>query len=279
MYNPNKISEKQIELLVSQFENSVGCKVKISSSNSKGIGFESIIRSTLLTEVILNALHKIRNLLITESQYTVNQQKLADCFLAKLLTGDGTLDVRCKRRDFPELNIKIVDQDLNYLDDYCKILRNAGFHPRINQKRIFVKSSCSFRNLLYLYNINAFKNTNNWNKLIVAISLCLKGRRYYTYSRFQELADYKKFSTSFARSSFRLRPNMSSDWLNNKVKENLIIKNKYNSWSLTSEGESLGNTLKIWNNDYKNLMKLKNIGDPFQLLEALKAKKLKRLAE
>lgn len=173
--------------------------------------------------------------------------------------------------------MKIVDQDLNYLKDYCTILRNNGFKTRINEKRISVVSSCSFKGLPYLYRTKAFKNSNNWNKLVVAIALCLRGRRYYTYSRFLELADYEKFGTSVISKGFQMQSNMASDWLNNKVKENLIIKNNYNSWSLTYEGETLCKTLDVWSKDYTNLTNLKGFENPFALLEALKIKKLKYL--
>ncbi|MBI4452293.1 hypothetical protein HY637_02610 [Candidatus Woesearchaeota archaeon] len=276
-YNPNRLSEEETINHVKNFETIIGCKAKISQGNSKGIGFRTIIRNTILTEIVLNSLDKIRNLLANESKYTHNQQELANNFLAKLLTGDGTLDVRCNRRDFPELHMKIVDQDLNYLKDYCAILRNNGFKTRINERRICVISSCSFRGLLYLYRIKAFKNSGSWNKLITAIALCLRGRRYYTYSRFSELADYKKFGTSVISKGFQMQSNMASDWLNNKTKENLIAKNGYNSWSLTLEGKILVETLKSWSEDYKNLKNLKGFENPFHLLETLKVKKYKKI--
>ncbi|MBI4452752.1 hypothetical protein HY637_04950 [Candidatus Woesearchaeota archaeon] len=273
-YNPNRLSEEEMINHVKNFEAIIGCKVKTSQGNSKGIGFRTVIRNTILTEIVLNSLDKIRNLLANESRYTRNQQELANNFLAKLLTGDGTLDVRCKRRDFPELHLKIVDQDLNYLKDYCAILKSNGFKTRINEKRICVISSCSFRGLLHLYRIKAFKNSSSWNKLLTAIALCLRGRRYYTYSRFLELADYEKFGTSVISKGFQMQSNMASDWLNNKVKENLIVKNSYNSWSLTLEGQNLTRTLKIWSKDYKNL---KGFENPFHLLETLKVKKFKKI--
>ena len=277
-YNPNRLSEEETINHVKNFEAIIGCKVKISQGNSKGIGFRTVIRNTILTEIVLNSLDKIRNLLANESRYTRNQQELATNFLAKLLTGDGTLDVRCTRRDFPDISMKVVDADRNYLNDYGAILKKLEFHPRINEKHIFVISSCSFENLRYLYKISAFKNSNNWNKLIVAIVLCLHGRRYYTYSRFMELTDYEKFGTSVVSKGFRIKSNMASDWLNNKVKENLIVKNGYNSWSLTLEGKSLIETLKSWSEDYKNLTNLKGFEDPFALLKTLKVKKYKKLS-
>ena len=76
---------------------------------------------------------------------------------------------------------------------------------------------------------------------------------------------------------FQMQSNMASDWLNNKVKENLIVKNKYSSWSLTSEGEKLCKTLDVWSKNYTNLTIIKGLEDPFALLEALKIKKLKYL--
>ncbi len=278
-YNPYNVSDEQVEEYVLKFKLVSSNLVKSYKSQSKGVGYGLVVRNTLLIEIIIFGMNKVRKLLADLKEYSINEQKLANSFLAKLLTGDGTLDVRYKRRNFPELHIKIVDEDLNYLNDYCKILRNLGFKTRVNEKRISVISSCSFKGLLYLYRIKAFKNSNNWSKLIVAIALCLKGRRYYTYLRFLELYGYGKFSTSFVNGLFQLKPNMTSDWLNNKVSENLIIKNQYNSWSMTSEGERLSSTLKIWNNDYQNLMKLKNIDNSFQLLETLKFKKIKCLTE
>jgi len=274
-FNPNKISKEDVINHTTEFEAIIGYKVKLSQGNSKGIGFRTVVRNTVLTEIILTSLDKIRSLLVSEGKYSINQQRLADNFLAKLLTGDGTLDVRCNRRTFPELHMKIVDEDKNYLNDYCAILRNIGFNTRINEKRISVISSCSFRGLLYLYQIKAFKNSNNWNKLLVAIALCLQGRRYHTYSKFLELADYEKFGTSVISRGFQMQSNNASDWLNNKVKENLIVKNYYNSWSLTPEGEKLCKTLDFWSKDYLNLIKIKKIEDPFHLLETLKIKKLK----
>ncbi|MBI2655277.1 hypothetical protein HYX06_02525 [Candidatus Woesearchaeota archaeon] len=276
-YNPNRLSEEETINHVKNFETIIGCKAKISQGNSKGIGFRTVIRNTILTEIVLNSLDKIRNLLANESRYTCNQQELANNFLAKLLTGDGTLDVRCNRRDFPELHMKIVDQDLNYLKDYCTILRNNGFKTRINEGRICVISSCSFKGLLYLYRIKAFKNSNSWNKLLTAIALCSRGRRYYTYSRFLELANYDKFGTSVISKGFQMQSNMASDWLNNKVKEDLIVKNNYNSWSLTSEGKNLSETLKSWSKDYTTLTNLKGFENPFALLETLKVKKYKKI--
>ena len=277
IYNPNKVSEEEMINHVKRFETIIGCKVKISQGASKGIGFRTVIRNTILTEIVLNSLDKIRNLLAKEGKYIPHQQELGNNFLAKLLTGDGTLDVRCNRRDFPELHMKIVDQDLNYLKDYCAILRNNQFKTRINEKRICVISSCSFRGLLHLYRIKAFKNSSSWNKLLTAIALCLRGRRYYTYSRFLELVNYEKFGTSVISKGFQIQSNMASDWLNNKTKENLIAKNGYNSWSLTLEGKFLIETLKSWSIDYKNLKNLKGFENPFHLLETLKVKKYKKI--
>ena len=71
-YNPNKVSEEETINHVKRFETIVGCKIKISQGTSKGIGFRTVIRNTLLTEIVLNSLDKIRELLANESKYTLN---------------------------------------------------------------------------------------------------------------------------------------------------------------------------------------------------------------
>ncbi len=161
-FNPNNISKQDAIDHVIQFEYIIGCKVKISEGNSKGIGFKTVLRNTILTEIVLNSLDKIRNLLANEN-------------------------------------------------------------------------------------------------------------------KFKEFSAYGKFSTSFVRTSLQLERSSASDWLKNKVKEKLIVKNNYNSWSLSSEGEHLSQILKIWTEDYLNLKKLKQIENPFCLLETLKVKKLKKI--
>ena len=275
IFNPNKIPQKRAEEYIHHFKSIINYPVRIVPSNSKGIGFGVVVRNILFTEIIINALHTIRNLLAKERGYTVNQQNLGNSFFTKLLTGDGTLDVRYSRRLFPDLKIKIVDEDKNYLYDYQKIMRNLGFNTRVYEDYINVVSSCSFKNLLYLYRIKAFSNTNNWNKLLVSIELCLTGRRISTYSRFLDLIKYDSFNCNFIATKYSVSSQSAREWLINKCKEGLIIKINKSDWALSDEGKDIASLLMKWKKDYTNLINEKRIEDPIELLESLKFKKLK----
>jgi hypothetical protein len=275
-FNPNKISKKQVEKYVNQFKFVINYPVKLIANNSsKGIGFRLVVRNTLLTEIVINGLDKIRKLLVEKNDYTANRQNLGNCFFAKLLTGDGTLDVNSKRKNFPRVKVKIVDGDYNYLRDYYKIMGNLGFKPKIYPKYINVVSACSFKNLLYLYQIKAFSNTNNWNKLLVSIMLCLRGRRINTYYRFLDLIAYDLFNCKHIVTKYSVSYQAAREWLINKCKEGLIVKVNKSDWALSDEGKYISNLLMRWKKDYTNLINEKRIEDPTELLESLKFKKLK----
>lgn len=278
-YNPNKISKNQVKRNIYEFHSLLNYHVKLTPRNCLGIGFILGIGNSLLTEIIINSLNKIRKLLAEENKYKNYEQTLANCFFAKLLTGDGTLDASTKRKNFPRLKIKIVDEDLNYLRDYCRIMENLGFKPKIYTNYINVASACSFKNLLYLYQIKAFSNTNNWNKLLVSIELCLTGRRISTYSRFLDLIAYDFFNCKFIATKYSVSLQAAREWLVNKCKEGLIIKVNKSDWTLSDEGKKIATLLMEWKKDYTNLINEKIIEDPIELLESLKFKKLKNYSE
>ncbi len=273
-FNPEKLSKKQIKEEIRKFQSQINYPVRLSPSKKcKGSAFGLIIRNVLLTEIILFSLDKIRIFLANQNKYSLEKKELVNCFFAKLLTGDGTLDSRCNTRKFPHLQIKIVDKDINYLHDYSQIMKNLGFHPRINLNRIYVISGCSFKNLLYLYQSKAFKNTNNWNKLLVSIKLCLEnGRRSNTYYRFLQLEKQKIFTNLSVSNDFNIQLRTANSWLHSKKKENLVIQTNKSQWTLTKKGKELVSILKEWQKDYNKLVHKKKIKDPAKLLVSLKPK-------
>ena len=94
---------------------------------------------------------KIRNMFAKSKSNGYLENYLLENFLSKLLQGDGTLDVTMdKKYNYPEIKIKIVDQDLNYLNDYKHILQNLNFKVCLNEKHIFVEgSSCGINHLFF----------------------------------------------------------------------------------------------------------------------------------
>jgi len=280
-YNPSKLSEKEIKNHILRFKNKINIIPRLAPhKKTKGIGFGLHIDNTILMEIILNALKIVRssfNENIKNKEYKI----LINNFFAKLLTGDGTLDIRTKNReyDYPTTRIKITDQNKDYLKSYKKLMENLKFNPKILFKHISVRSHCGIHHLLYLYKIKAFKNTNNWNKLLLNIDLALKGRRLSTLKRYLDLVNYEKFNTLKIVKDYNICIRAAYDWLDNATKGGYIIKvnKKYipgqpNIWATTSKAKKLVNTLNLWQQDLINLKEEKRIQDSLSLLNSLKVK-------
>jgi len=277
-YNPSKL-KNDLKLYIDEFNKIINLPLKVSPrKTSKGRGFRSTIHNVLLTEIILNSMNTIRRYLANKKHYNKLERKLANSFISKLLTRDGTLDIRTKNREynFPSTRIKIVDQDLKYLEDYKSILNNVGFKARIIKKYTSVTAVASFKKLIYLYQIEAFKNTNNWNKLLTIMELYLKGRRLNTYYRFNDLKKLNKFTSLDINKIYNLSKGTGLDWLCNKEKEGFVIRNNTKirpiKWELTEKARNLSKNITNWKKDLKKLKKEKQIQDPNILLESLKTK-------
>ncbi len=256
-YHPNV---KDINKKIRDFESQVGIPIKylIKSEGSKGsYGFKTYVRNTLLTEIILNSLDILRKKLVKES-WDNNLRNLANAFFAKLLTGDGTLDITTKNRqfNFPETRIKITDGNIQYLKDYAKIMKKLGFKPHTNEKYISVRAYAGFDKLLYLYKIKAFQNTANWKKLILLITDNLKGRRLRTSLRFLDFLKSNKAITSQELvKNYNIGLRAANDWLNNKEKEGLLmrINTKPLKWELTEKAEELASLLSFHKQEFTSL--------------------------
>ena len=153
---------------------------------------------------------------------------------------------------------------------------NLGFKAKIIEKHISVRAVVPFNKLFYLHKIKAFKNTNNWNKLITVIEIYLKGRKLNTQYRFIDLIKYDTFTTIDIMNNYGVCNMGALDWLHNKEKEGFverlkIIKCPIN-WILTNKALKLASSITNWQNDLDKLKKEKQIYDSNELLESLKTK-------
>lgn len=225
IYNSDLVSEVEVEKYCSRFEAETGIDIEeVYRINSRGpMCSRTYIRNGTLAEILFNAMCKVRKSIVTDISDC--RRALASGFVRKLLTGDGTLDTNissAKEHLTPSINIKIVDENEEALEDYKKILSNLGFHPHINYERIWTRSSCSLEDLIFLYRIKAFKNTKNWRKLILSVSILLEGRRYKTYKRFVELRDDEPISTTGLAEKYDISRRSAQDWIKNKQEEGLL---------------------------------------------------------
>lgn len=279
VYNPNRFDKNKVKAEA----NSLATKFKIENLKIKPkrnkriwYNYRTTIRSSILSEILLHGMNKIRKVISNNALSKEDVRVFSYSFLAKLLTGDGTLDIRKGDYNYPVVRIKTVDQNLEYLDDYCKILRNFGFPARVKEDDIFVKSSCSFENLLSLYKIGAFKNSNNWNKLIITIGLMLSGRRLKVRNRFSELLNLNTFTSLDMWKLSGLRNSTTQDWIGNLKKFGLIklidnIKVPY-KYVLTQKAKEQGRIISEVNEELIHLTERYDINDLWILLNKFKIK-------
>jgi antitoxin component of MazEF toxin-antitoxin module len=241
-----------------EFEDAIGIPIYCVTKhkNSKGsYAYKTFIRSKLLTEIIMHSLDRLRKNLV-ENEWCNNYKAFANAFFAKLLTGDGTLDIQENNRqyNFPEARISITDCNIGYLNDYAAIMEKFGYLSKILEKHIRVRSYAGFFKLIHLYHIKAFKNTQNWKKLLVLIETNLKGRRLKTYLRFSDLINHDSFTSKDIVDMYSVGSRAACNWLCNKEKEGYIKKINDKGlirWTLTPKAIKLAKILQSHRDEHK----------------------------
>lgn len=259
-----------LKRLASDFENKIGSYPKIYSCYCKrgGYGFDTIIRSTILSEVILNSLHKLREQIANN---TCGFEDFSNAFFAKLLTGDGSISINTKKV-FGNVRIRITDGNRNYLKDYKRIMKNLEFdYIRDDIKHNSVEANCTLDNLLYLYNVKAFKNTNNWNKLLVIIGLYLEGKRVRIRLRLFDWLN-KRFTCKEVAEAYSLHPE-DRKWFNNMIRKGYFFKINSRApfeYRLTCKAKEFIATINNYEIEIKNLKISKDTEDLNRLWQKLK---------
>ena len=234
---------------------------------------KTIVRSSILAAILLNAMNEVRRVLV-EKEIDRELKILVNAFFSKVLIGDGTIDIN--RRKVPNVSIKIVDINKKHLEDYSSIMKKLGFASKIDYKHILVKSSCSFDNLLYLYGIRAFENSNNWNKLLVSIAMVLEGRRLTTYLRFIEFLKLERFDSLYIKKKYNVVLRSANDWLNNKEKEGYVRRVDNRSpvkYVLTSKAVDLANMLISWEKEFDIIKNSSHTNNLLDLRDSLMIRK------
>jgi hypothetical protein len=239
-------------------------------SNRGGYGFRTIIRSTILTHLILSLLNNLRKMIAESNE---NLIEFSNAFFSKLLAGDGSISIN-KKKVLGNVRIRISDGNKEYLEDYKKLMKNLGFdYIRNDNKHNAMEANCTLDNLLYLYKIQAFKNTNNWNKLLVIIGMYLEGRRVRIRLRLFDWLN-KEFTSRDIAEKYSLHPE-DRKWFNNMIRKDYFI--RINSkptyrYKLTSKAKEFITIIEAWKSDIDNLIKSRKMANLQQLWISLKRK-------
>jgi len=279
VYNPARLDEESLQTNLHRYFERTGIKVGFvrARKQMKGsCGFVTTVRSVILKGILDRALASARETL-TSSQPVPGMTELLKGFVAKLLTGDGTLDVSVRPTRITT-SVKILDRVEAFRRDYSAMLLRLGFSPRISEKRIEVKSYCRLDNLLSLYEMNAFHGTPNWIKLLCAVRLSLQGSINKGYEKLCTLAREGRFTTLAVSKAFRIRTRSANLWIHSMMKRRLVQQtskfrgHSYITYGLTDLGLRRVELLRSVLSEYATVCHSLGESDPLKLIDMVRAR-------
>ncbi len=192
---------------------------------------EISIFNKLFNEIFLGILGNLRSYLMNK-RLTSEGKKLAESFISRLLTGDGTIMVFARKNHFTPY-IKIFDI-AERLKDYKKILMNLGIISRVDEKEFTLWLNCNWEMAKYLYETGAFEGHDlNRKKLLEAIVNHAKAKSLSKLKIFGN----KSFSLNNIAEMFSGK-SATSYWLANRISEGYLKYNN-NKYLLTKKGNDI----------------------------------------
>jgi len=279
IYNHSKAVEAFVEEYCRTFSRATGVTPTIENHGGmKGdIVAETIVRRAVLAELLHRAMDVVRIRLADSDHISVPLDRLRNAFLAKLLTGDGTLDVSLASNRM-RVTLRIVEGNPCYLRDYQRILLKAAFSARAIARCKAVVAYCSWQNLLRLYSIGAFKGTRNWPKLLCAIAIAIKGRELRSYQRLRDLSSRQTFVARDISSRYHIVGRSANLWIWSMRRHRLVTKvsrfhgHQFIRYRLTQAGRNTVRLLDQWESAYVEVGRTLNLSEPTEILKAVKVR-------
>jgi hypothetical protein len=272
-FNPNKSSDQKAGEYSEAYAKATGVTISTIDrmDGMKGtIAAYTYVRSTILAQILMFAMDEVRTGHIQNASIRRN-------FLAKLLSGDGSLGARrtSKRLD---VRLTIVDQNIEALDDYAKILSEEGFKARVIAHRITVRAYCTWLNLLRLYEIGAFRNGKNWIKLLCAIMITMQGRENRGYKRIQELSGRDVITSDDISATYGIGRRASNLWIHTMFRKGLmeILRSTQGygrkNYVVSANGKRIARLIEAIERDYNEMAAQRGIDDAETILRQTKTR-------
>jgi len=273
-FNPKKSSFENMREYSEAYKKATGITFSTYDKmmDMKGaIAAYTHVRSAILANILFFAIDGICN-------GSFQNENLRQNFLAKLLTGDGTLDARKTARRL-DVRVTIVDANTESLRDYAAILSREGFKAHVHRERIRVRAYCTWLNLLKLYKIGAFRTNKNWIKLVCSIMIALKGTQIQGYRRIQQLSNLRRITSNDVCIRYGIGRRAASLWIATMRDLGLMQKLaqrapcNYNSYVVTRRGREISELLDTIDRDYRAICLERQTEDsPENILEKIKVK-------
>lgn len=273
-FNPKKSSIERIFGYSEAYRKATGIPFHSydKTTGMKGaIAAYTKVRSSILANIFFFAIDGI-------CSGSFQNEKLRQNFLAKLLTGDGTLDARktSKRLD---VRVTIVDANTKSLANYAAILSREGFKAYVHAERIHVRAYCTWLNLLTLYKIGAFRTNKNWIKLLCSILIAVKGSQNKGYRRIQELSNLGTITSNDVCTRYGIGRRAASLWITTMRDLGLMGRltqrapGNYCGYFVTQKGREISDLLEVIERDYREICLERRMADcPENILEEIKVK-------
>ncbi len=273
IFNPNKSSPRDVREYSEKYRTATGIRIRSFDKGPamKGaIVADTLVRSSTLMQILLFAMDEIR-------RGSYRSELVRRNFLAKLLSGDGSLDSRktAKRLD---VRVKIVDQNVEYLYDYAAILVGEGFRAKVRAEKLTVRSYCTWLNLLTLYEIGAFRGTRSWIKLLCSLKIAIAGKQTRGYERIRQLSEAEAITSRDVCISYRIGKRAANLWLVNMQRLGLIERStkiqtdRYNRYCLTQHGKNAIGLINDIECEYCEMSQQHGSSNPESILKEAKTK-------
>jgi hypothetical protein len=270
--NPTKSSQESAREYATSYTRATGILISSINENIAMKGAmvaETCVRSSILASILSSAMDETR-------EGTIADESLRHAFLAKLLSGDGSLDARKTPRRL-DVRVKIVDQNLKYLSDYAEILAKEGFIAHVLPEQITVRAYCTWLNLLTLYQISAFRNNRNWTKLICSIMIQMNGMENQGYKRIQELSSLEKITSADVSTNYSIGLRSANLWIGTMIRRGLIetvpkVGGGFKNYRVSANGIQMAKILENIEREYKEICSQQGIEDAEVVLQRTKRK-------
>jgi hypothetical protein len=270
--NPMKSSQESAREYATSYTQATGIVISSLEENVAMKGAmvaETCVRSSILASILSSAMDETR-------EGAIADERLRHTFLAKLLSGDGTLDARKTPRRL-DVRVKIVDQNLKYLSDYAQILAKEGFIAHVLPEKITVRAYCTWLNLLALHQMSAFRNNRNWIKLICSIMIQMKGMENQGYKRIQELSSLEKFTSADVSTNYSIGLRAANLWIGTMIRRGLIealakVGGGFKNYRVSAYGVQMAKILANIEREYKEICSQQGIEDAEVVLQRTKRK-------
>lgn len=272
VFNPLKSSQEIAREYATSYTSATGIVISSFDENIAMKGAmvaETCVRSSILASILSSAMNETR-------EGSIADERLRHAFLAKLLSGDGSLDARKTPRRL-DVRVKIVDQNLKYLSDYAKILAKEGFIAHVLPEHITVRAYCTWLNLLTLYQMSAFRNNRNWTKLICSIMIQMNGMENQGYKRIQELSSLEKITSADVPTNYSIGLRAANLWIGTMIRRGLIeivpkASGGFKNYRVSAYGIHMARILENIEREYKEICSQQGIEDAHVILQRTKRK-------